>query len=180
VIWRCWQDRTPYDEARYEAALRKTNSPLVKRLDQVEVGVRNAELVGNGGCFGVLVGLDGCCWASRSQERERQGANANSIGLSIRGAGSRFPPCETARRRREGLRARRSLGDSQGGPMLGAQQRGARREHPSGGTLEGAGSVPPPGADVARLAAEPGVEAWIAACRSGQWRVLQGLKVSGA
>jgi hypothetical protein len=38
VIWRCWQDRTPYDEARYEAALRKTNSPLVKRLDQVEVG----------------------------------------------------------------------------------------------------------------------------------------------
>jgi transposase len=38
VIWRCWQDRTPYDEARYEAVLRKRKSPLVKRLDLVELG----------------------------------------------------------------------------------------------------------------------------------------------
>jgi transposase len=38
VIWKCWQTRTPYDEARYEAALRKTNSPLVALLDHVEVG----------------------------------------------------------------------------------------------------------------------------------------------
>ena len=38
VIWKCWQTRTPYDEARYEAALRKTGSPLVALLDQIEVG----------------------------------------------------------------------------------------------------------------------------------------------
>ena len=38
VIWRCWQDRTEYREETYEAALRKSNSPLVKRLDQVQVG----------------------------------------------------------------------------------------------------------------------------------------------
>jgi len=38
VIWRCWQDRTPYDDARYEAVLRKRKSPLVKRFDQIEVG----------------------------------------------------------------------------------------------------------------------------------------------
>jgi len=38
IIWRCWQDRTPYDDQRYEATLRKRNSPLVKRFDQIEVG----------------------------------------------------------------------------------------------------------------------------------------------
>ena len=38
IIWRCWQDCTPYDDARYEAVLRKRNSPLVKRFDQIEVG----------------------------------------------------------------------------------------------------------------------------------------------
>lgn len=38
VIWKCWQTRAPYDEARYEAALRKSNSPLVALLDQIEVG----------------------------------------------------------------------------------------------------------------------------------------------
>jgi transposase len=38
VIWKCWQTRTPYDDARYEAALRKTNSPLVALLDHIEVG----------------------------------------------------------------------------------------------------------------------------------------------
>lgn len=38
VIWRCWQDRQPYDEARYEAALRKSGSPIVALFDRVELG----------------------------------------------------------------------------------------------------------------------------------------------
>ena len=38
IIWRCWQDHTPYDDARYEAVLRKRNSPLVALLDCVELG----------------------------------------------------------------------------------------------------------------------------------------------
>jgi transposase len=38
VIWRCWQDRRPYDERIYEAALRKHGSPLVALLDRVELG----------------------------------------------------------------------------------------------------------------------------------------------
>jgi transposase len=38
VIWRCWQDHTPYKEAIYEAALRKSNSPLVALLDKVDLG----------------------------------------------------------------------------------------------------------------------------------------------
>lgn len=38
IIWRCWQNRTPYDESRYEASLRKRGSPLVACLDQVILG----------------------------------------------------------------------------------------------------------------------------------------------
>jgi transposase len=38
VIWRCWQAGTPYDDARYEAVLRKRNSPVVALLDCVELG----------------------------------------------------------------------------------------------------------------------------------------------
>lgn len=38
IIWRCWQDRQPYDDARYEAVLRKRNSPVVALLDRVELG----------------------------------------------------------------------------------------------------------------------------------------------
>jgi hypothetical protein len=38
VIWRCWQDRKPYDEARYEAALRQAGSPVVALFDRVELG----------------------------------------------------------------------------------------------------------------------------------------------
>jgi len=38
VIWRCWQDRRPYDERRYEAALRKSGSPVVALFDRVELG----------------------------------------------------------------------------------------------------------------------------------------------
>jgi transposase len=36
--WRCWQDRQPYDEARYEAALRQAGSPLVALFDRIELG----------------------------------------------------------------------------------------------------------------------------------------------
>ena len=38
IIWRCWQSRTEYREEHYEAALRKSSSPLVARLDQIVVG----------------------------------------------------------------------------------------------------------------------------------------------
>jgi len=38
IIWRCWQDHKPYEEAKYEAALRKAGSPLVTLFDRVELG----------------------------------------------------------------------------------------------------------------------------------------------
>jgi len=38
VIWRCWQDHRPYDEATYEAALRQHGSPLVGLFDRIELG----------------------------------------------------------------------------------------------------------------------------------------------
>ncbi len=38
VIWRCWQGRQPYDESRYEAALQRNGSALVKLFDRVELG----------------------------------------------------------------------------------------------------------------------------------------------
>jgi transposase len=33
IIWKCWQTRTPYDEALYLAQLRKTKSPLIALLE---------------------------------------------------------------------------------------------------------------------------------------------------
>ena len=33
IIWKSWQTRTPYDEARYLAQLRKTKSPLIPLLE---------------------------------------------------------------------------------------------------------------------------------------------------
>ncbi|MGH7989971.1 MAG: IS110 family transposase [Limisphaerales bacterium] len=38
VIWRCWQDRRPYDEAIYEASLKKHGSPIVALFDRVDLG----------------------------------------------------------------------------------------------------------------------------------------------
>ena len=32
VLYRCWQDRTPYDESKYLQALRRRGSPLLKQL----------------------------------------------------------------------------------------------------------------------------------------------------
>jgi transposase len=32
ILWRCWQDRMPYNEARYIAALRRRGSPLAARI----------------------------------------------------------------------------------------------------------------------------------------------------
>lgn len=32
ILWRCWQERTPYDEARYTRALQQRNSLLASRL----------------------------------------------------------------------------------------------------------------------------------------------------
>jgi transposase len=38
IIWKCWQTRSVYQEQLYEAALRKTGSPLVALLDHIEPG----------------------------------------------------------------------------------------------------------------------------------------------
>ena len=38
IIWRCWRDRKPYAEQTYEAALRKSSSPLIALLDKIELG----------------------------------------------------------------------------------------------------------------------------------------------
>lgn len=38
IIFRCWQDHTPYDDARYEAVLLKRGSPLVALFDRIELG----------------------------------------------------------------------------------------------------------------------------------------------
>jgi hypothetical protein len=38
IIWKCWQSRTVYKQAVYEAALKKNRSPLVGLLDQIELG----------------------------------------------------------------------------------------------------------------------------------------------
>ena len=32
ILWRCWQDRKPYDEAKYLMVLKEKGSPLVKEL----------------------------------------------------------------------------------------------------------------------------------------------------
>ena len=32
ILWRCWQDNTPYDEDKYVAALKRKQSPLAQRL----------------------------------------------------------------------------------------------------------------------------------------------------
>jgi hypothetical protein len=38
VIWKCWQTRSAYREEIYEAALRRSGSPLVGLLDHIELG----------------------------------------------------------------------------------------------------------------------------------------------
>ena len=38
IIWRCWQSRKPYEEKTYEAALKKSNSPLMALFDHIELG----------------------------------------------------------------------------------------------------------------------------------------------
>ena len=38
IIWRCWQNREVYQEAKYEQALKKSGSPLINRLDGIELG----------------------------------------------------------------------------------------------------------------------------------------------
>jgi hypothetical protein len=38
VIWKCWQDRTPYRDQFYEAALRRRGSDLVNLFDRVQLG----------------------------------------------------------------------------------------------------------------------------------------------
>lgn len=43
IIWRCWQNRTPYKEETYEAALRKNGSKLVSLFGQIQVGKNPAK-----------------------------------------------------------------------------------------------------------------------------------------
>jgi len=38
ILWRCWQNHTPYDERIYEAALRRRGSHLVNLWDRVQLG----------------------------------------------------------------------------------------------------------------------------------------------
>jgi transposase len=38
IIWKCWQDRRPYDATVYEAALQRRGSAVAGLLDQIEVG----------------------------------------------------------------------------------------------------------------------------------------------
>jgi transposase len=38
IIWRCWQDREMYQENIYEAALRRSGSPIVSRFKKIELG----------------------------------------------------------------------------------------------------------------------------------------------
>ena len=38
IIWKCWSTRTPFKEETYQAALRKSASPIVALLDQIEIG----------------------------------------------------------------------------------------------------------------------------------------------
>ena len=33
IIYRCWQDRVPYDEAKYLERLRATGSPLIALME---------------------------------------------------------------------------------------------------------------------------------------------------
>lgn len=32
IMWRCWQDRTPYDDAKYLASLKRDNHELHTRI----------------------------------------------------------------------------------------------------------------------------------------------------
>jgi hypothetical protein len=32
ILWRCWQDKTPYDEEKYVAALKRKKPPLIALL----------------------------------------------------------------------------------------------------------------------------------------------------
>ena len=43
ILWRCWQDRVPYDEETYLAALRRKKSPLVKLLGIAETAQQPAQ-----------------------------------------------------------------------------------------------------------------------------------------
>ena len=38
IIWRCWQDRQPYDELKYEAVLKQRGSELLKLFPTVDLG----------------------------------------------------------------------------------------------------------------------------------------------
>jgi hypothetical protein len=40
VLWRCWQDHTVYEEAKYLAALRKAGSPIIPWMEKNPVKTR--------------------------------------------------------------------------------------------------------------------------------------------
>src|SRR5262249_35069631 len=43
IIWRCWKSSTPYQEATYEAVLRKRGSKLVGLFDQIDLRNKRPE-----------------------------------------------------------------------------------------------------------------------------------------
>ena len=36
ILWKCWQDRKPYNETEYLKALEQRNSPLARRLKAMD------------------------------------------------------------------------------------------------------------------------------------------------
>ena len=42
IIYRCWQNREAYDDARYVERLRVTNSPLIKRMNEMRSNATSA------------------------------------------------------------------------------------------------------------------------------------------
>ncbi|MEJ1973506.1 MAG: hypothetical protein WDM96_13900 [Lacunisphaera sp.] len=39
ILWRCWQDRKPYDETRYLASLRRHSSPLTTGTPKIRINI---------------------------------------------------------------------------------------------------------------------------------------------
>jgi Transposase IS116/IS110/IS902 family len=45
ILWRCWQDRTAYNEEKYLAALARKKSPLIKLLGATTTEIQTLESV---------------------------------------------------------------------------------------------------------------------------------------
>ena len=75
VIFRCWQNRTPYQEAIYEAALRKSGCPIVALFDKVELGKSPFKKWGQRNFL-----YCPACLAEASKRRQIPNSSVKSIG----------------------------------------------------------------------------------------------------